>query len=50
MRAAKRPCPLVAGSAATPSKQFCQTCETFVNLTVNTRRYCALKDVYDSLE
>ena len=54
----KRPCPLVyslaekawlreasplaAGSAATPSKQFCQTCEAFVNLTVNTRRYCVL--------
>ena len=38
--AAKRPCPLDAGSAGTPSKQFCQTCEAFVNLTVNTRRYC----------
>ena len=45
--AANRPCPTACHmparcSAATPSKQFCQTCEAFVNLTVNTRRYCVL--------
>ena len=39
-------CPLAAGSAATSSKQFCQTCEASMNLTVNTRRYC---DVYESV-
>ena len=39
-------CPLAAGSAATSSKLFCQTREAFVNLTVNTRRYCVLYDVY----
>ena len=44
--AAKRTCPLAAGSAVTPSKQFCQTCEAFVS---KYKEVLCSYDVYDSL-